>query len=117
MSIKKLWVIKGKDGTVLNTFAGDVKERYLGTTWGDQIVYSVEQLAEPVTPVEVERRMEREEKFADTVDKMNPMWYQGLTTEEQSALNNWRVGWLEYPSTGIIPDDTLIQGIFESDLE
>tara|TARA_R110002124_G_C8940816_1_gene512678 strand:+ start:1313 stop:1666 length:354 start_codon:yes stop_codon:yes gene_type:complete len=117
MSMKKLWVIKGKDGTVLNTFAGDVKERYIGTNWEGQIVYSVEQLAEPVTPVEVERRMEREEKFADTVDKMNPMWYQGLTTEEQSDLNNWRLDWLEYPSTGIIPDDTLIQGIFESDLE
>jgi hypothetical protein len=117
MSTEKLWVIKGEDGTVLNTFIGNVKERYLGTIWEGQTVASVEQLAEPVTPVEVERRMEREEKFAGTLDKMNPMWYQGLTTEQQSALNNWRVGWLEYPSTGIIPDDTLIQGIFESDLE
>jgi hypothetical protein len=111
------WTINDADGNVLNTFVGLAKERFIGTDWNGTTVASVEQLAEPVTPVEVERRMEREEKFAGTLDKMNPMWYQGLTTEQQSALNNWRVDWLEYPSTGIIPDDTLIQGIFESDLE
>ena len=91
---RRTWTINGEDGVVLNIFVGEVNERLIGTDWNGTTVASVEQLAEPVTPVEVERRMEREEKFADTVDKMNPMWYQGLTTEEQSALNNWRVGWL-----------------------
>jgi hypothetical protein len=63
------------------------------------------------------RREERRDKFANTLDRMNPVWHNSLTAPQQNDLATWRTQWLEYPSTGIIPDDTLIQGIFESDLE
>jgi hypothetical protein len=63
------------------------------------------------------RREERRDKFVNTLDRMNPVWHNSLTAPQQNDLATWRTQWLEYPSTGIIPDDTLIQGIFESDLE
>jgi len=90
---------------------------YVDTT--DKMYVNGEVVDIPLTTEELveARREERRDKFANTLDRMNPVWHNSLTAPQQNDLATWRTQWLEYPSTGIIPDDTLIQGIFESDLE
>ena len=51
------------------------------------------------------RRTERADKFSDTLDKMNPIWYSELTSEQQTELATFRNTWLDYPETGVKPDD------------
>ena len=53
---------------------------------------------------EEQRRAERSEMFAQTIDKINPLWYSLLTTEQQSELATWRTAWLNYPATGNKPE-------------
>ena len=52
----------------------------------------------------VDRREERRRKFANTLDKMNPIWFEELSSTEQDDLREWRQTWLDYPSTGVKPD-------------
>jgi hypothetical protein len=52
-----------------------------------------------------ERRQERSVKFSQTLDKMNGAWYNALSAQQKTDLNTWRQAWLDYPSTGIKPDD------------
>jgi hypothetical protein len=49
------------------------------------------------------RRVQRALQFSTTIDKMNTYWHNGLTTEQQERLNDWRTEWLDYPSTGVFP--------------
>ena len=53
----------------------------------------------------VDRREERRRKFANTIDKMNPIWFEELSSTDQDDLREWRQTWLDYPATGIKPDD------------
>lgn len=59
------------------------------------------------------RREERRDKFLKTIDRMNPVWYNSLTATQQNDIATWRTQWLEYPVTGITPNATLVQDIFE----
>ena len=52
----------------------------------------------------VDRREERRRKFANTIDKMNPIWFEELSSTEQDDLIEWRQTWLDYPSTGVKPN-------------
>lgn len=61
---------------------------------------------------EWDRRQEREEMFAATIDRMNPVWYDGLTDSQKTDLATWRQQWLDYPSTGTEPTASLVDGIF-----
>jgi len=106
------WTIKDGDGNVLNTFTGKAKERYVGTDWKGTTVASVEQLPILGPSVEDERREERKVEFSNTLDKMNPLWFNSLTTTQQANLTTWRTAWMDYPASGVRPDDTLVQGIF-----
>lgn len=58
------------------------------------------------------RRSERDKRFADTLDKMNTLWYNTLSDQQKADLNTWRQQWLDYPSNNTAPDDSLIEGIF-----
>ena len=58
------------------------------------------------------RRNERKEKFSETIDKMNIVWYNSLTQDQKTNLETWRQQWLDYPSTGISPTESLVEGIF-----
>ena len=49
------------------------------------------------------RRTERNEEFSQTIDRMNPAWYNGLTDTQKTSLETWRQEWLDYPETGILP--------------
>jgi len=42
-------------------------------------------------------------KFEVTVDKMNPVWYNNLTSDQQTRLAAWRQEWLDYPTTNTEP--------------
>ena len=50
------------------------------------------------------RRIMRKDAFSSTIDKMNPLWYDSLTEEQQTSLAAWRTAWLDYPSTGDKPE-------------
>ena len=52
-----------------------------------------------------ERREERRRKFAETIDKMNPIWLEELSSTAYDDLREFRQTWLDYPATGIKPDD------------
>ena len=70
----------------------------------------VEQTAEEAAEAEAiqlteDRRDERRQAFTYTLDKMNPIWYEELSSTEQDDLREWRQTWLDYPATGIKPDD------------
>jgi hypothetical protein len=53
--------------------------------------------------LEQERREERTEEFSQTIDRMNPPWYNSLTDTQKTSVETWRQQWLDYPSTGILP--------------
>ena len=59
-----------------------------------------------------QRRKERQQKFSETLDTMNPIWYNGLTSQQKTDLETWRQQWLDYPSTGVEPTDSLVADIF-----
>ena len=61
---------------------------------------------------EFDRREERDNEFARTLDRMNALWYNSLTSQQQTDLATWRQAWLDYPSTGVEPDKSLVSGIF-----
>ena len=46
-----------------------------------------------------ERRNDRREEFFYTLDKMNSIWYDSLSSAELSELTAWRTAWLDYPTT------------------
>lgn len=46
-----------------------------------------------------ERRNDRREEFSYTLDKMNSIWYDSLSSAELSELTAWRTAWLDYPTT------------------
>ena len=75
----------------------DGPESLIGTTYDGVVVasYSENQLQS--------RRDEREVMFANTIDRMNPTWYNSLSNAQKAELSTWRQGWLDYPSTGVYP--------------
>lgn len=66
-----------------NTPASYVEPEYTGT----------------VLTQDEERRNDRREEFSQTLDRMNPLWHESLSSDELSALSVWRTSWLNYPST------------------
>ena len=94
-------IIDVPDGADLSTFGAEP------FTEGDVIDSSVRQKAK-----QEDRRSKRNAKFATTIDRMNPVWYNSLDSTQQSNLATWRQQWLDYPSTGIIPNEALVQDIF-----
>ena len=59
-----------------------------------------------------ERRVERNNKFAQTIDRMNGLWFASLSSDQSLRLQNWRQEWLDYPSTGVEPQ-TDVSDIFQ----
>ena len=52
-----------------------------------------------------DRRSERMGMFSQTLDVLNPVWYDTLTEAEKLSIPIWRQAWLDYPETGVKPDD------------
>lgn len=51
------------------------------------------------------RRDERKEIFKFTIDGMTNLWYDSLTQQQKTEIQTWRQAWLDYPATGVRPDD------------
>lgn len=47
-------------------------------------------------------RSQREYMFKRYIDR-SPLWYEGLTTEQEAELRTWRQAWLNAPATLVIP--------------
>ena len=67
--------------------------------------------SEPPFDAETAREA-RKYRFENTIDTMNPLWYDSLTATQKTNLATWRQQWLDYPSTGVVPDETLVSDIF-----
>lgn len=104
------WVIKDSNGIIIGEFEGVADNDWIGRELLDgTLVASVEQLEDIIetkglTP-EQERRNERTEIFSETLDRINPIWYNSLTQQQKDDLSNWRQAWLDYPETEIRPDN------------
>ena len=58
------------------------------------------------------RRGERDNVFQHTIDNINPLWYETLSTQMKSDLAAWRAAWLNYPSTGVKPSIKSVEEFF-----
>jgi hypothetical protein len=52
------------------------------------------------------RRSERTAMFAQTIDKITPMWYDNMSLADKATVAAWRTAWLDYPSTAVLPEIT-----------
>lgn len=97
--MRKLYIFKDEENNQisLGSVGNNPPSCYIGQIINDTVVASVEPYVDP--------REERAEVFAATLDIMNPVWYNSLTTEQQTELAAWRQAWLDYPETGVKPDD------------
>ena len=59
-----------------------------------------------------ERRVERRNKFPQTIDRMNSLWLASLSGDQSLRLRDLRQEWLDYPSTGVEPQ-TDVSDIFQ----
>ena len=116
MSSNSRFTIHNEAGEALNTFVGLASDNPfpVGSTYEGVVVHSVSSVVDetPTTEEIYAAREERRAEFSTTLDRMNPVWYNSLTTAQQTALATWRQQWLDYPDNGIKPDYTLVQGIF-----
>ena len=44
------------------------------------------------------RRKDREIEFANTIDRMNPVWWDSYTQAQKDEITAWRQAWLQYPN-------------------
>ena len=71
--------------------------------YGEGYIYENGAFVKEASFIEQGRRGERAEEFSQTIDRMNPAWYNGLTDTQKTSLETWRQEWLDYPETGILP--------------
>ena len=99
------YLLKDADGNEINraVYSPDNVASVVGMEIDGTVIASYE-LLQNIDELKAERRMEREEVFAETLDKMNPIWYSQLSETQLAELEVWRQAWLDYPDTGIKPD-------------
>lgn len=107
------------DGYEISQVVGNVDELdfLIGQDINGKIVASMaDSTPSPTEPTADElinmRRIQRASIFPITIDKMNPIWYDSLTEDQQTNLATWRQQWLDYPTSGEEPNAALIEGIF-----
>ena len=76
----------------------DILRAWLADTNNSVAAYVAPPTPAP-TPFDVTRREERREEFANTLDRMNPLWHNSLTSAQQAQLATWRTAWLNYPNS------------------
>lgn len=104
------WIAKDINNNIIGNFYGPINEDFVGTELIDgTVVASVEEKEDVETNLELslqdKRRKERKIEFSTTLDLINPVWYNLLTEQEKSELATWRQAWLDYPSTGVKPEN------------
>ncbi len=63
-----------------------------------------------VTKTEGDRREEMDAVFAVTIDKMNPVWWDTLSSDEQAGFKAFRKVWLDYVKTGTLETEVDLLG-------
>ena len=58
----------------------------------------------PLIPLDTQTRLQRNGLLAD-VDRVNPVWYNALTTEQQTALAVYRQALLDVPQQSGFPNN------------
>ena len=58
------------------------------------------------------RREFRTAVFAQTIDKLNPIWFATLGSEERVELERWRQAWLDYPAASSSTDPPDLPAVF-----
>ena len=59
-----------------------------------------------------ERRLDRDEIFGWTIDRMNPLRYDSLTDDQKVAVATFRQEWLDYPNDESATKPYIPEGIF-----
>ena len=92
------------NNNVLNIGVGDYTELQgrIGTVKSGGVVAQVVD-GTPNSILEDFRRQRRDYVFAQTIDKMNTIWYNTLTDTQKETLADWRSEWLDYPATNTMP--------------
>lgn len=100
---KKIFVVDCditlKNGTVINypeidyVFGQDDTCDALCSTWEESNIVTAY-----VANWAAERRIRRKEIFSYTLDRLNTVWWNSLTEEEQTEVQTFRQAWLDYPS-------------------
>jgi hypothetical protein len=85
-----------------------VEDDYEG--YNDGYAYLNGTFSKKAATVYTDRVVERAEEFAETLNNLNPLWFNSLSSQQQTDLAAWRSDWLNYPETGIKP--TRPVGIF-----
>ena len=67
---------------------------------------------EQVVTFSDERREDRADTFAWTIDKMNPLRYNSLTEDQKVAVATFRQEWLDYPNDESATKPYIPEGIF-----
>ncbi len=111
------------EGNIISAVAGeeDVINALLGTdfqvagqrttSFVDSIV-ELEQQALPEPDTDYSRRIDRRLEFSATLDLVNPIWFNALTTTQQSSLAAWRTLWLDYPNDLTLTRPVRPEGMF-----
>ncbi len=101
-----------KDGVIINVI--EIPDDANHSDFGTREYLTTDNISDSVMQSEYarQRQSERTKVFSITIDKLNPIWYNSLTSTQQSNLATWRQQWLDYPSTGTIPNEALVQDIF-----
>lgn len=99
MTQEQVYNFRDVNGNVIATqYAGFIgPDDYIGKELSGVVVHSYDVYLSP--------REEREEIFAQTLDRMNPVWYNSLSDDQRAELSTWRQAWLDYPETGVRPAD------------
>lgn len=97
MSEEKIITIydfKDSAGNLIGTFDLGFNEpqNYVGT------IHEGVTVAEVTLNLVVSRRETRRLVFAQTIDIMNPVWYNSLSETQKTELENWRSAWLQFPN-------------------
>lgn len=98
---------------VINQAPGDVIVESTEDYSDAEYTYVNGVFAKATAVVAQERRAERTSEFSQTLDRMSPLWYNSLTTAQQTSLSTWRTEWLNYPGSASAVKPTRPQGIFE----
>lgn len=98
------YILKDSGGNELNRVVYRPEEiaSVVGTTMDGVTVASYELIDNG--KAEAHRRDQRQEKFSNTVDTLNPAWYDSLSDDQKARIKAFRKAWLDYPETGSIPD-------------
>tara|TARA_R110002167_G_scaffold38918_2_gene120609 strand:- start:1072 stop:1401 length:330 start_codon:yes stop_codon:yes gene_type:complete len=107
------FTLNNADGGMISFQNGYGNEsEWVGTIFEGQEVASITRAPEQVVDQSWERRKDREQEFAITINILNPIWYNSLSDDQKTSIGNWRQAWLDYPNDENATEPERPVGIF-----